>query len=157
MSKLLMLYGVAGSGKSTWAKKFCLENKYMRICPDDIREEVGTSISDMSNEYMVWMIAEERLTHCLATDIDVVFDATNVKAKNRRMPLFIAGEFGADVSFAIFSCDKEEAKRRIHKDIKEKVNRSNVPDDVVDAMYNSYLENIEEAKKYKHIIIENEK
>lgn len=151
--KLILTVGIPGSGKTTWAKKFCQDGKFVRISPDDIRGRVGSSISDMTHEYAVWKIVEAELYRLLDSGQNVVFDATNVKGKNRKMPVRIAKELGAEIHYAIFECSPEVAKERIRKDLEEKVDRSNVPDHVVDTMYENYRESLETIKKGNYFIV----
>lgn len=40
MKKAIITIGVSGSGKTFWAEKFCLNNRYVNINRDDIRREM---------------------------------------------------------------------------------------------------------------------
>jgi len=136
MKTLILTIGVPGSGKSTWSKEFVKENPdYIRICPDEIREELTGNINDQSKNYLVWEIARKRVIENLKK-YNVILDATNVNTKSRNK--FIKG-IEATIEYKIFNADKTECVKRIQKDIKNNVNRSNVPIEVINRMYEEYL------------------
>lgn len=87
MSDMIVLMGIPGSGKSTWAS----ESDYYRyiISPDSIRETLG-DINDQSRNDEVFRIAHERVNNHLQRGLHVVFDATSVTERARRDLLRIA-------------------------------------------------------------------
>lgn len=148
---LILTVGIPGSGKTTWAKGFCQRSGYDRICPDDIREEVTGNISDISRDREVWDLAFDRTEELLNEGKSIVFDATNVNSKIRREICYRFDD-KAVILYKLFPCDKEEAKRRIKADIEKKVNRSNVPEEVVDRMAEKWYNSQEFFKNSLRII-----
>ncbi len=148
MSDLIFMIGIPGSGKTTWSKQFVKDNSnYIRICPDEIREELTGNISDQSKNNLVWEITKKRVIENLKSK-NVILDATNLKNKDRNK--FIKG-IEANIKYKIFEIDKETAKERIKKDLENKINRSKVPPEKIDLMYETFIQNIENLDKSKII------
>jgi predicted kinase len=147
MPKFIGLFGTSGSGKSTWAKKYVENDPYtIRVCADDIRKEITGNVSDMSQDGLVWKLVRERLHYALTKGHDVICDATNLKARNRNNVIKELPE-GTEIVFKIFPVEPHVAKERIKFDLLKGVDRSKVPEDVVDRQYQDYLANVELVRK----------
>ena len=81
MNHFVMLVGAPASGKSTWAEKMC--KGFTIVSSDAIRGELYGDESVQDNPTKVFSIAHERILKALAAGEAVVFDATNMKYKNR--------------------------------------------------------------------------
>ena len=138
-----ILIGIPGSGKSRYLKSILKDNISI-VCPDDIRIEVTGNISDQSKNREVWETARERIKESISKGLYTILDATNVNTKARRdMLSMIRSEFpGIDTYARIFDADPEISKQRIKKDLENEVVRSKVPDEVIDRMYQQYLETL---------------
>jgi len=140
MPIFLMTIGIPGSGKSTWLKK---QTGFEIVCPDDIRKELTGNISDQSQNAKVWQLASDHVIAHLKNGKNVILDATNVNSKSRKQ--FIE-KIPKDIKYRkqakIFTVSPEEAKKRIKKDIESGVDRSNVPDDVIDRMFQQFTHTI---------------
>ncbi len=78
-----MSIGVSGSGKSTYLKKYVIENNFTYICPDEIREELTGDAADQSENKKVWEIAYEKLEYAINKKENIIFDSTMVNKKSR--------------------------------------------------------------------------
>jgi predicted kinase len=138
-----MLIGIPGSGKSTYLKSIPKDNLRI-VCPDDIRRELTGDISDQSKNGEVWDKAKQDILNNISQGFYTILDATNVNTKARRNMLsLIRSKFPDINTYArLFDADPEISKQRIKKDITNKVDRSNVPDEVIDRMYQQYLETV---------------
>ncbi len=139
-----MLVGIPGSGKSTYLKKLNIPNVIV-VSPDNIRREITGSISDQSRNGDIRKITEERIDQYLSEGKYVILDATNVNTKLRTS--FINRirhkNRGINTYATLFDANPEESKRRIDKDVENKVDRSDVPNHVVDRMYSMYQQTVD--------------
>lgn len=77
---LYTLIGIQGAGKSTFAKA---HPECVVISSDAIRQEIfGTQF--IEDDYVVFKIARRRALDALAEGKSVIYDATNLRHKNRR-------------------------------------------------------------------------
>ena len=151
----IMLIGISGGGKSTYLKSGILKDipklsnilipniielKDIIVCPDNIREEVTGNINNMSKDRYVWDLTKNRLKHKLETYNYAILDATNVNGKYRRK--FLKDFNHINKIAIVFEADKELSKFRINEDIKNNINRSNVPEFVIDKQYENYKKSV---------------
>lgn len=167
---LFLPIGIPGSGKSTWIKKNILENKnfspssFVIVSPDEIRKELTGDISDQSKNAEVFEEAKKRASEALNKGKIVIFDATNLNTENR---LSLIGDILSlvkspdiyenitkNIYYKIFDSSPEVSGERIRKDIEQSVDRSNVPQNVIERFYEVYktsvriienAQNLEEA------------
>lgn len=83
MPKLIMMVGVAGSGKSTVAMHYALTESAIIYSSDDIRGEIYGDENCQKNPGRVFDILHQRITKTLSEGFDVVYDATNLSCKRR--------------------------------------------------------------------------
>lgn len=84
MSKLVIMVGLPGSGKSTYATKYTTQNRTTLVSTDEIRRELCGNPETQGNRQEVFDEAHRRIEIALRAGDTVVFDATNLKARNRR-------------------------------------------------------------------------
>lgn len=84
MAKFIMLCGLPGSGKSTYAKSLIeFKNNISYLSSDKIREELWGDENVQGDPNKVFSLMLNRCIDNLKAGIDVIYDATNVKRKNR--------------------------------------------------------------------------
>jgi len=83
--KLIMLVGLPGSGKSTYAKHICeYYHPEIVICSSDsIRKELYGDESIQGDSSQVFNILHERVISYLNNGVSVFYDATNLTRKDR--------------------------------------------------------------------------
>jgi predicted kinase len=143
---LYLTVSPSGSGKTRWAKEFVRNNKgIVRVCPDDIRKEITGNISDQTQNALVWKTAKNKVK-MLLENFNVVLDATNVKNKERNdLIKFIQPD---KITYVIFKdIDEKICKERIKKDITDGLDRSKVPDDVIETMFANYKISLDYIRK----------
>lgn len=84
MKTLYIMIGLPGSGKSTYAENICARNRTTLVSTDEIRRELWGSAADQQRGDEVFNEAYRRIEIALVAGDDVVFDATNLKGRNRR-------------------------------------------------------------------------
>ncbi|MFN8354804.1 MAG: AAA family ATPase [Spirosomataceae bacterium] len=97
MKKILILIGISGSGKSTWAKQFCRDNpNWLRINKDDIRKSM---LSVSLNEYHTWEKSEKYRIEKLVDEqqnlliINALHNGWNVLIDNTHLKLSYLNEY----------------------------------------------------------------
>ena len=86
MPILYMLIGLSGSGKSTWADKKVASRpagSIVHLSSDAIRGELWGDENDQQNPAKVFNLMLKRTRLALNNGQDVIYDATNLKRKNR--------------------------------------------------------------------------
>lgn len=81
---LMMLVGLPGSGKSTWAKNYIYEHPdTAHMSSDAIRKELFGDESIQENPEKVFGLMHSRSIEALNSGKDVIYDATNMTRKDR--------------------------------------------------------------------------
>ena len=107
---VVVMMGIPGSGKSTYVREHYPST--LVVCPDDIREELTGDAADQSRNNEVFALAHERLEAAVSVNLDVVFDATNIKEFARRNILDVCRKHGADTHLIVMMTDFETCSKR---------------------------------------------
>lgn len=83
MAELIMMCGISGSGKSTFAMRYALTRSAIIYSSDSIREEIYGDKNCQKNPGRVFDILHQRVIKALSQGFDVVYDATNLSCKRR--------------------------------------------------------------------------
>lgn len=142
--ELILPIGISGSGKSTLIETMKKVYDGLKIvCPDTIRYNLTGNISDQSRNSEVFEIVETLINDCVSKNVNVYYDATNLNTKYRRK---FVNKFennpNVHITYYVFPADVELSYQRIQNDLKNKVNRSNVPLDVLNRQKKLYNEMI---------------
>lgn len=131
MSKLIVLVGLPGSGKSEYAKM--LEKEGYIICSSDqMREELFGDEKDQDHNAEVFQKLHEKIYNLLRGGYDVVYDACNINSKRRKQYLD---------SLRGINCIKEAHVIATPYDmvLEQNANRDRVvPKEVIDRMYKNW-------------------
>lgn len=130
---MILLIGLPGSGKSTWAERYSKNRKHtVSISSDKIREELYGDEATQGDNNKIFSLVRERAEEALKDCKDVIIDATNMTIKDRSAYFDIAKTYEATVIGILFDIPVEECKRRNSK--RDRV----VPDFVYDKMMKRY-------------------
>lgn len=122
MNNVIILVGISGSGKSTWAKEFVKNDlNYLRVNRDDIRTTLVGNLNGYYNrkdlnkiEHIVTGIQEDYCSTILGWQYNVILDNTNLKREYIKFLLHEQSSIGyCPVQFKLFDCDLETAKNRV--------------------------------------------
>lgn len=83
MANFYMMVGLPGSGKTTFAHN--IEKGAVVISSDSIRKELWGSEEKQGDNKIIFEELEKRVMENLAANKSVVYDATNIKAKKRKV------------------------------------------------------------------------
>ena len=99
MVDFVMLIGIPGSGKSTWARQYvnAMKQKYpwrdfVIMSSDEIRKELWGTDTDQRDPASVFRLLNDRTFHALASHKSVVYDATNCTKRDRKSILELLPE-----------------------------------------------------------------
>jgi predicted kinase len=133
--KLLVMVGVPGSGKSTYARKLAIEHEAVIISGDVVRIEMFDVIYDANKNGEVFEEVFRRISRLLSKNINVIFDACNV-TENIRKAIFlnVKNLENVEVIALVSKLDLQEALIRNNK------RAIKVPTEVITKMYEDYQE-----------------
>lgn len=136
MSKVLILRGLPGSGKSTWAHDFIQRNKgWIRINKDDLRSMVHNSVWTKDNENIILGIRNSLIEDSLSKGINVIIDDTNFASKHITDIMELANKHNSEFEVKDFDVPLEECLKRNA----ERTGKARVPDKVIIDMYERYV------------------
>lgn len=120
MSKLFILVGAPGSGKSTFARYFLrTEDNWIRVNRDDFRlMQFGDSLMIPFYEERISKMVEASVLTLLKSDTNVIIDATNTSLRTIQDMIHTYTEY-ADISFKVFDLPVDELVKRCDKRYEE--------------------------------------
>ena len=125
------------------------------VSPDLIRKELTGSISDQTKNREVFQRVDKLVEQLVKEGRDFFYDATNVNTDFRKA--FVEKFRGTDVEivYVILPADVAVSMKRIKNDLKESVDRANVPTHALVrqfGMYNHSLKTKFEGENVQEII-----
>jgi predicted kinase len=92
--KLILLIGIPGSGKTTYAKEYIkLNPNTVHLSSDSIRAELYGNESIQGNPTEVFSLMQKRAIETLNDGKDVIYDATNITRKDRSYIISLCPKF----------------------------------------------------------------
>ena len=150
---LILLVGIPGSGKTTFAENLCIRNiNTIHLSSDKIREELWGNEAAQGDNNEVFSLMQKRAIEALHNGQDVIYDATNITRKDRACIISQCPKFAqieAHIVWApIETCVERDAarERTVGKAVIDKtLKRFQAPyyDEGIDSIYISYPENFE--------------
>jgi predicted kinase len=114
MTKITMLCGLPGSGKSTWANQNKRENTIV-LSSDKIREELFGAEEIQGNPKQVFNLLYKRAEEALEQEKNVIIDSTNLSRANRKKFIKRFYSLADYLSIIIFLESAEECIERQKK------------------------------------------
>lgn len=127
MVNMIVLVGIPGCGKSTFADILCRNGNVIRLSSDEIRKELFGDESFQGDNNRVFNTLYERAELLLKANISVVIDATNLKKSLRRYAFDICPA-GVKKIALYYTPDVELCKER------NATRERKVPDEVIERM-----------------------
>ena len=91
---LILLVGICGSGKSTYAKKYIEQHdNTVHLSSDSIREELWGNEATQGDNNEVFSLMQSRAIEALNNGQDIVYDATNITRKDRSYIISLCPKF----------------------------------------------------------------
>lgn len=120
MTKVYLLIGAVGAGKSTCAEKLNKEFGAKIISADEIYKtlpvkKISTKPYDHNIRNHILRIMCEELSMCIDNDTDCVLDYTNMPTKRRRKFLTIAKRGGAELHCKLLLADQSTLLNQLNR------------------------------------------
>lgn len=115
---LILLVGIPGSGKSTYARNYILDypKQVIHLSSDSIRAELYGDESIQGNPAEVFSLMQKRAIEALNNGNDVIYDATNITRKDRAGIIGICPKFAKIEAHIIWAPIEECVKRDASRD-----------------------------------------
>ena len=151
--EIIVPIGISGSGK-TRLYNMRYKDLYL-LSPDLIRKELTGSISDQKKNKEVFEEVDRRVADLVKKGYECVQDPTNDNSEFRKK--FVEQFRGTDVKviYAVLPADMQVSYMRIKEDLKNNVDRSRVPFEVLirqKGFYNQSIESNFEEENVQEII-----
>lgn len=144
MSKICLMVGPPGSGKSTFLKKYANDGQI--ISRDAIRFDLLAEDDDyFAKEEEVFKAYIDFIQSYLDKDVNVYADATHLNERSRNKLLDSLDLSKTSLNAIVFLTPLEECLKRNAS----RTGRARVPDNVLTDMYNRYRDP-KEDKKYNY-------
>ena len=134
--EIIVPIGISGSGKT---RLYNMRYSGLPIVsPDIIRKELTGSISNNTKNREVFVEVDKRIDEFVNEGKSFFYDATNVNTDFRKA--FVNKYIGTDVKivYVVLPADIDLSYKRIKADLKAKVDRANVPLDVIIRQFGLY-------------------
>ena len=126
------MQGLPASGKTTWAKEYCKNNKdFVRINRDDLREMIGNY--SHHHEEMIREMEYEDAIIALEVGYSVIIDGINFSQTTINKWKETAEKLGHKFEIKYMHCTLETCILR------DAIRPKPVGDDVIKGIYNQYL------------------
>lgn len=99
-SRLYVMCGISGSGKSTWVSRQLPDARLISL--DELREQLNGDRASQKQRGKLIQLAKARLKTALAAGEDVVWDATNIRRDFRSQICGLGRDYGALVTLVVF-------------------------------------------------------
>lgn len=132
MCKFIMMIGIPGSGKSTFAEKIAKDENAIVISSDNLREELFDNVWEFKKNNLLFGEMFQRTHTYLSQGKSVVFDATNIRRSQRKQIL---------KKFKPYYKECYYLKTPLEKVLRQNLMRNrHVPEEVIVRMYNRIQE-----------------
>jgi predicted kinase len=146
MSNIILLLGISGSGKSTWAKKFLQDNpQCIYINADKMRLTITGDESNQDKNYQVFQTLEHMASYLMSLGKDLIIDNTNYNKKNRLIWNRLATAFNYNKEWIVFKTPLEQCILNNEK------RERKVPIDVIKRQHENFTIPLDEGGKITYI------
>ena len=118
MSKMYLMCGLSGVGKTTYAEKFAKENNLVYLGIDDCYAEINGDECIHENQFHAWILFYEKIHSLAVAGLDCIVDTNAITYCHRRQFLDWFPEF--DEHHLIFiaadedlRCENNNSRRRV--------------------------------------------
>lgn len=132
MIKFIMMIGIPGSGKSTYAKKIAEFENAAIVSSDELRKELFGSVWELSKNAHLFGEIYRRIFKYLSEGKSVILDATNIRRNQRKHVLKKYKNYYKECYYI-----KTSLKKALERN---NVRDRNVPEDVICSYFSKVQE-----------------
>ena len=151
--EIIVPIGISGSGKTRlYNMRY---SDLTLVSPDLIRKELTGSISDQKKNKEVFEEVDRRVEDLVKKGESFFYDATNVNPEFRKKFVEQFGGTDVKVIYVVLPADMQVSYMRIKEDLKNNVDRSKVPFEVLirqKGFYNQSLKSNFEGENVQEVI-----
>jgi predicted kinase len=154
---LIITIGISGSGKNHLISELRDKLQFTVVEPDDIRRKKLGNVSNQENGNVIFAIAKSKINKALKNNENVIFNATNLEWKrNIKFVLDLDKSEKTPVLFVFMtdSVDLNKCKHRVKKDLENNIDRSKVPEEVMDKQHTRYMKCYQDARLHTELNID---
>lgn len=166
--QLVVMCGLPGSGKSTFAEKLSSAEGHTILSSDQLREEMFGDVNNQNNNGKVFEELHRRARELLEAGEKVIIDATNTNRKRRihlanTFKQYTKAVYYMNVPMAVASLQNENRERKVPEFVIDRMYKNlHVPtfsegwDDVVLVQNDKakWMDSIR-RRKYEHLLMQN--
>jgi predicted kinase len=146
MSNIILLVGISGAGKSTWAKKFLQNNpQYIYLNADKMRLIMTGDESNQDKNYQVFQTLEHMTSYLMSLGNNLIIDNTNYNKKNRLIWNRLATAFNYNKEWVVFKTPLEQCILNNEKRARK------VPIDVIKRQHENFTIPLDEGGKITYV------
>jgi len=146
MSNIILLVGISGAGKSTWAKKFLQDNpQYIYLNADKMRLIMTGDESNQDKNYQVFQTLEHMASYLMSLGNNLIIDNTNYNKKNRLIWNRLATAFNYNKEWVVFKTPLEQCILNNEKRARK------VPIDVIKRQHENFTIPLDEGGKITYV------
>ena len=134
--EIIIPIGISGSGKTRLYRM--RYRNYTLVSPDLIRKELTGNISDQSKNKEVFQEVDRRIDELVKEGQSFFYDATNVNTDFRKAFVNKYKDTDVKIIYVILPADVATSILRIKTDLKESVERAQVPIQALIRQYGMY-------------------
>lgn len=147
--EIIIPIGISGSGKTRLYRM--RYRNYTLVSPDLIRKELTGNISDQSKNKEVFQEVDRRVDDLVKKGESFFYDATNVNTEFRKAFVNKYKDTDVKIIYVILPADVATSILRIKTDLKESVERAQVPIQALIRQYGMYNHSLETKFKGENV------
>lgn len=146
MKNIVILCGISGSGKSTWAKKYIEESpNCIYLNADTMRLAITGDESSQDKNYQVFQTLENMARYFMTLGKSILVDNCNYDKRNRSMWNKLAAEYDYRKTWVVFLVNLEQCIENNKKRTRQ------VPETVIKKQFDNFTIPLDEGGEIVYV------
>jgi predicted kinase len=135
--EMIIMIGVAGCGKSTFARRLSESGNYEYLSSDKLRGIYGKDENDQSATYIAFQQLKQKMLGAILDRKNIIIDATNLTVDIRASYVSAAKNAGYKLTAIVFEVERDELIRRC--EARDKQIGKPIPIEAIDRMLKEFV------------------